>query len=1187
MSEARYFVGLDIGSTTVKAVVVEAATDRIVWRDYQRHETRQAEKALEFLQRFEREIEGFRPECARLFLTGSGGAAIARHVGGRFVQEVNAVALAVEKLHPECGSVIELGGQDAKIIIFREDPATGRKKKIPSMNDKCAGGTGAVIDKITAKLNLTPQQLASMRYHGLRLHPVAGKCGVFAETDINGLQKCGVPPDELMASLFEAIVLQNLTVLTRGNTLRPVVLLLGGPNRYIPGLRECWQHHIPKIWRERRVPLPEGVPPEELIRAPENAEYFAAIGAVEFGRQQEDDSGIYYGYERLAWYVNGGREQEKAVGAAPALIGSRAELEHFRRRYSPPRFQPARFSPGQVVEAYIGLDGGSTSTKAVLVSAGPERSVLAKAYQLSRGNPIEDAIAILQNLEEQVTSQGAILQVRGLGVTGYAKDILKDVLAADAAIVETVAHTQAGLHFFPDVDVICDVGGQDIKIIFLKNGRVKDFRLNTQCSAGNGYFLQSTGQAFGFRVEEIADAAFRASAYPEFGYGCAVFMQSDIVDFQRQGWRAEEIMAGLCAVLPKNIWLYVAQIPNLASLGQRFLLQGGTQYNLAAVKAQVDFIEARFKAEGRRPEVIVHPHCGEAGAIGAALEAARVIEQGRRTSFIGMDAVRHITYKTTRNEDTRCYFCKNNCLRTFIDVKTPVISDPTRIPVRSKVPIEPGAQRLIIATCEKGTVEDLEQMRVIKDALDRVKEENPNFAEIASRAVFRIPDLPVVADAPPRWTLTREQKARRQAMERRSRLRIGIPRVLNMYSLAPLFTGYFVSLGIRAENIVFSDFTSDTLYREGAKRGAIDPCFPSKLGIPHVHNLIYVHHAKRPLDIIFFPMVDDLPSELVATVGCRACPTVTATPESVKAAFTKESDVFREHGILFLDTFLNPAHPRMFERQMFQQFRDLLGLSPEENARAVAQGYAALERYRRELRRMARETLDRLEREDRIGIVLLGRPYHNDPGINHGLPEELQKLGYPIFTQDTLPTDEDILERLFGDEVRRGEIPHPMAITDVWKNSYSENTSRKLWAAKYVARHPNLAALELSSFKCGHDAPIYSVVEEIIEMSGTPYFCFKDIDENKPAGSIKIRIETIAYFLSRYREELVARRQGRATTHQEVDEAARRRLAEKIAVLEADRKVRAAMERGAMPRIDVPLGSLAASAPAPQRLAAD
>ena len=238
-SPAKYLVGFDLGSTTVKAVIRDAATDEIVWKDYQRHDSKQAQRALMMLKQMEAEVDGFVAGNARVFITGSGGANVGRWIGAKFVQEVNAVSLSVEKLHPEVNSVVELGGQDAKIIVFKPDPESGRKKKIPSMNDKCAGGTGAVIDKINAKLKIPANQLCEQTYHGHKLHPVAGKCGVFAETDINGLQKLGVPADELMASLFESIIQQNLAVLTRGHTLMPYVLLLGGPNTYIKGMVEC------------------------------------------------------------------------------------------------------------------------------------------------------------------------------------------------------------------------------------------------------------------------------------------------------------------------------------------------------------------------------------------------------------------------------------------------------------------------------------------------------------------------------------------------------------------------------------------------------------------------------------------------------------------------------------------------------------------------------------------------------------------------------------------------------------------------------------------------------------------------------------------------------------------------------------------------------------------------------------
>src|ERR1700684_1142886 len=677
--ETRYIVGLDVGSTTVKAIVAESTSDKVVWQDYQRHETKQPEKVLEFLRRIEQE-SGVTPENSRAFITGSGGGTLAELVGAKFVQEVTAVSLAVEKMHPEVYSVIELGGQDAKIIVFKDDNESGRKKKIPSMNDKCAGGTGAVIDKINAKLKIPTEDLGNQGYHGIKLHKVAGKCGVFAETDINGLQKVGTPPDQLMASLFDAIVLQNLSVLTRGHTLKPHVLLLGGPNSFIKGMREAWQANIPRMWQERKVNIPEGAKPEDLIKVPQNAQYFAAMGAIEFGRSEEDSVGCYQGYEKLLHYIDYGRQEEKAKAGAKGLAASDTELDDFKVSSRRKKFTPATFHTNQTVGGFIGIDGGSTSTKAVLLDE--KGDILCKAYQLSNGNPIQDTIEMFETLRGQVEAQKAKLEVLGVATTGYAKDILKDVLHADVALVETVAHTESALKFYEDPHVIVDVGGQDIKIIILHNGRVKDFKLNTQCSAGNGYFLQSTAEGFGLGVEQYADLAFAAKSMPVFGYGCAVFMQSDIVNFQRQGWRAEEILAGLAAVLPKNVFLYVASIPNLAALGTRFVLQGGTQYNMAVVKAEVDFIHNSFRAAGKKPEIIVHEFCGESGAIGAAAESLRLWRNGQQTTFIGLDAVRKINYRTTRTEETRCHFCKNDCLRTFIDIRTAPTDAMSFIPIK-------------------------------------------------------------------------------------------------------------------------------------------------------------------------------------------------------------------------------------------------------------------------------------------------------------------------------------------------------------------------------------------------------------------------------------------------------------------------------------------------------------------------
>jgi predicted nucleotide-binding protein (sugar kinase/HSP70/actin superfamily) len=505
-----------------------------------------------------------------------------------------------------------------------------------------------------------------------------------------------------------------------------------------------------------------------------------------------------------------------------------------------------------------------------------------------------------------------------------------------------------------------------------------------------------------------------------------------------------------------------------------------------------------------------------------------------------LDSVRKIAYRTTRNEATRCNFCKNNCLRTFIDVRTEPVKNFVPIQRVTKVPLMKGEQRLIIATCEKGAVEDVNEMKDIKAGLDQIREQHPNFVDTASKEVFRPTNAKNIADPIPARAWTKATKERVALMQNRSKLRIGIPRVLNIYTYAPLFNAYFESLGLQPENIIYSDYTNSELYRAGASRGAIDPCFPAKIGISHVYNLIQEKHRKKPLHAIFFPMYDVLHTSLLKVVGSNACPTVTATPETVKAAFTKENDVFAENNLKYIDPVLNFADRKLFAHQMLQAWQPVLGLSLEENDRAVESGFAALKAYEAAIRKRARQVLDQLEREDRIGIVMLGRPYHHDPGLNHEILDEFQKLGYPIFSQNTLPIDEDLLERLFGDEVRAGVISSPLDITDAWKNSYSCSTNHKVWAAKFTARHPNLVALEISSFKCGHDAPIYGVVEGIIEQSGTPYFCFKDLDENKPSGSIRIRVETIDYFLRRYREEVIRKRKA----EQEIDA--------QLAALEAD-----------------------------------
>ncbi len=1109
-------IGLDVGSTTVKAVVMDSKSN-VLWRDYKRHETRQVEKTAGILTDIERHFDS-NPSHFDLSLTGSGGSVLTAKIGGIFVQEVNAVSLTVQALYPSVRSVVELGGQDAKIIIFRQDPCTGRVDRLPAMNDKCAGGTGAVIDKIAAKLGFDSDALAELGYDGLELHPVAGKCGVFAETDINGLQKRGVPAEQLMASLFEAIVLQNLTVLTRGNTLLPDVLLLGGPNRFIPGLAQAWRAHVRRLWSERNVSQARDISHEDVVHVPDDAHYFAAIGAVLHARLDNAPRAKYLGTTRLGFDF-GVVVGSTNAGAGKSRVPIR-QLAVFLDRYAPASFRQQRYGLGTRASGFIGIDCGSSSTKAVFLQ--PNGRVAAKAYRLSQGNPLDDTRSVLAALRNQIQGNGASVEVLGIATTGYAKDVLKNALNADTALVETVAHAQAAVHFYPSTDVICDVGGQDIKLLMLADGgRIRDFRLNTQCSAGSGYFLQNAARSFGIDVTDYATEAFKARRFPEFGYGCSVFLQSDIVNFQRQGWSRSEILAGLAVVLPKNIWLHVAGTANLSALGRHFLLQGGTQKNLAAVRAQVEFIERKFAQNGKQVKITVHQHCGEAGAIGAALEALRQYRQGYRTQFIGFNAVEEISYRSYHDDRTTCNFCTRKCRRTFVDVRIEVLT-PDAQPdwSKSKIPLPAKSQRIVVGnSCDNGLTDNVDTMRQSKRAADSNAARTANLCDFAARRVWRTQATPqpgqrkVRALSPIRRMLQAGSRARPE-------VRIGIPRVLSMYTLAPFFSSYFTSLNVPRGNLIYSEFTSEAMFRKGARRGAIDPCYPAKVCLAHVSSLLA---RKRPPDLIFFPMVDTLEAGLRGTTGSCACPTVTATPDVVKAALTGETDILARMGVRYVNPILNFDEPALLSRQMYEAFKESLSLSKSRNRRAVAQGCAALRSFQAELRRKGADTLTRLVEGRQLGVVLLGRPYHNDPGLNHGIPERIQALGYPVLTPESLPVDDESLRALFADDLAAGVVDDPLSISDVWTNSYSENTNRKIWAAKFIARHPNLVALEYSNFKCGHDAPVYTVIQRIVERSGTPYFCFKDMDENCPDGAIDIRLQTMDYFLHRYREETMQR----------------------------------------------------------------
>ena len=1111
-------IGMDVGSTTVKATVVDPATKAILWSDYQRHHTKQPEKCLELLETILAAFPNHPADGWRIFLTGSGSAPLAPSTGGKFVQEVNAVTLAVEHLHPDVLSVVELGGQDAKIIMFKKDEKTGERTAMASMNDKCASGTGATIDKCFLKVNAPPELVTSLRFDDSKLHHVAAKCGVFAETDIVNLIKSGIPSTEVLCSLADAIVMQNLSVLTRGNTLKARVLLLGGPNTYLPFLQDCWKLRIPQVWKERGYEPPADCSIDDLVFVPENAQYYAALGAVLYGLHEDASVGWLKGLDGLRDYITTGRKARLGESAGPPLSKTEIELEEFRELYKIPKYEPEKLEAGQKVKAVIGLDGGSTSSKAVLVEYETGK-ILSKAYQLSKGNPIQDTKELLTKLKSYVLDQGAELEVMGFGATGYAADVLEECVKSDVNIVETVAHMLSAVHYFGDVDVICDIGGQDIKVLFMKNGDIANFRLSNSCSAGNGTLLQATADSFGVDVRDFADVAFKADLAPKFSYGCAVFLETDRVNFQKEGFSKEEMLAGLAQVLPKNVWQYVVQIPRLASLGRKFVLQGGTQYNLAAVKAQVDYIKERVP----NGEVFVHPHTGEAGAIGAAMETLRVVKRKGKSSFIGLDAAINLEYTTKNDEETVCHFCPNECKRTFIDTKTP----------------DGRSSRYIAGfSCEKGTVESKEAMLNLVAERKKIAQQFPNMVDYeAKRAFMHFYDAaPMPEHGSPikdieirkgifgqrRVEITRPfQRSSKESWDARRRVRIGIPRVLNIYSTAPFLRTYLEAIGIPKQNVVFSDETTEEMWVEGGKYGSIDPCYPSKVAQAHIHNLIFHQHTeKKKLKYIFFPILTHVSNFVADTMDNASCPIVAGAPDVMKAAFTKEVDFFAQRGIEYLDPAISFMEPNLMAKRLFDTFGPRLGITEDENDHACREAWRAQTIFENDLQEKGRAILETVEAEDKVAILLIGRPYHSDPGLNHGIPDEFQVLGYPILSVRSIPKTREYLDKYFKEELDAGKMQSPLELNHVWPENYSVNSAQKVWGALFAAHHPNVVVLDLSSFKCGHDAPIYGLIDSIIEKSKTPYAALHDIDANKPAGSIKIRVKTYAHALKLHEERL-------------------------------------------------------------------
>ena len=926
----RLTLGLDVGSTTVKAVLTDRVTGRTLFRRYQRHHAEQRRTLCSLLDAICAKFAG-RP--MRIAVCGSGGRPLADQMGVCYVQEVVANGAAVRALYPAARTAVELGGQDAKVIFFRQEEDGTLTTSDMRMNGSCAGGTGAFIDEIAALLRVPSDQFEALAAQGRQVYSISGRCGVFAKTDIQTLLNQGASRADIALSAFHAIAKQTIGGLAQGLEMTPPVIFEGGPLTYNPTLVQVFAQRL-------------GLSQDQIIR-PDNADTIVALGAA---LAMEELYPLPVG---RAAPITPEEALERLSAAPPAAeqhtaeryFATDAERQEWQASHTLPELAAPQVKAGDTLRVYIGVDAGSTTGKLVLLDENEQ--VVDRFYANNRGDPIEVIRHGLQQLHRKYALQGVTLEVLGLGTTGYGEVMLSKAFGGDYHTVETVAHAAAACHYVPDVTFLLDIGGQDMKAIWIQDGVVTNMLLNEACSSGCGSFLEEFAASLGIPVDGIADAAFRASTPAELGSRCTVFMNSSIITEQKNGRTPDDIMAGLCRSIIKNVFTKVVRIPNTDVLGSRIVVQGGTFKNDAVLRALEQYL-------GRT--VTRAPYPGEMGAIGAALLTKRQAEASGfpASHFIGFEALDAFTYTQSQNEP--CPFCQNHCSRTVIRF--------------------PGGESFVTGNrCERGEILGDPKDKAVQDKVRQANQSMqriPNLFAVREKLLFADYDAPILA--PDRGVT------------------IGIPRVLSFWETMPFWNAFWRSLGFR---IQLSGKSTRPMYEEGLSAVTSDTvCFPAKLVHGHLRDL-----AKKKVDRIFMPTITTVQPEGTASTSESMCAVVKGYPIVIR----NSDDPQRRWGIPFDAPLFHWHHHADRDRQLADYMAAAFGISRELTGRAIAAGDAAQASFSAQLKAAGQAVLHHCHQENRYAVVLASRPYQNDELVNHALPELFVSLGIPVLTNDSLP----------------------------------------------------------------------------------------------------------------------------------------------------------------------------------------
>ena len=608
-------VGIDIGSTTVKVVVLDEQ-NKLLFRSYERHFSKTRERALETLNSIRDMLSG---QDIKVTITGSAGLGVADAAGIDFVQEVYATAAAVNTYIPDTDAVIELGGEDAKIIFFG-----GALEE--RMNGSCAGGTGAFIDQMATLMNVTVNELDELSLRHEKIYPIASRCGVFAKSDIQPILNQGGRKEDVAASIFQAVVDQTVAGLTQGRELKGKIVFLGGPLHFLMGLRQRFVETL-KLDGDHAV-------------FPEDGDCFAAMGAALCATDYQPVP-----FETAMKKLEDSANTATVVDTMPPLFSGEEEYAAFLERHNSAGGPGLLPISGYNGDAYLGIDAGSTTTKIVLITAGGD--LLYQYYHSNQGNPVAIVLEQLKEIYRQCKNR---IVIKGAAVTGYGEDLIKNAFNCDLGLVETMAHYKAAAFFDPDVDFIIDIGGQDMKCFKIRNGAVDSIMLNEACSSGCGSFIETFAKALGYEIEDFAKLGLFTQKPVNLGSRCTVFMNSSVKQAQKDGASVEDISAGLSISIVKNAIYKVIRAASADDLGKHIVVQGGTFYNDAVLRA----FEQEIGREVTRPTI-----SGSMGAFGAALAARDLhLEKSAVLSREALDNFAHTAKPAT------CGLCTNHCSLT-------------------------------------------------------------------------------------------------------------------------------------------------------------------------------------------------------------------------------------------------------------------------------------------------------------------------------------------------------------------------------------------------------------------------------------------------------------------------------------------------------------------------------------------